>query len=86
MEGDTALTEGHDDGRKENRGSGGRRKGPGVKRLHERGYKDVYCILWKNITVHTDVFNKWVRMKHISRKELTTGTHIVNDTTTSNRK
>ena len=44
-----------------NQGPGGSRRGVGRKRLHEGGYRNVQNILWKDITVHTDVFNEWVK-------------------------
>ena len=48
-----------------NQGPVGSRRGAGKKRLHEGGYRNVQNILWKNITVHTDVFNEWVKMKDL---------------------
>ena len=69
MESSTGQNKDHGDGDglgRVNQGSGGSRRGAGRKRLHEGGYRNVQNILWKNITVHTDVFNEWVKMKDLS--------------------
>ena len=43
-------------------GHGGKRIGAGRKRLHESGYKHVKFCLWKNLSVHADVY-QWIELE-----------------------
>ena len=68
MESSTAQNKDHGDGDglgRLNQGPGGSKRGAGRKRLHEGGYRNIQNILWKNVTVHTNVFNAWIKMKDI---------------------
>ena len=40
---------------------GGTRHGAGRKRIHEEGYKSVPNVLWKSISVHTNVYEEWLK-------------------------
>ena len=42
-------------------GHGGTRHGAGRKRIHEEGYKSVRSVLWKSISVHTNVYEEWLK-------------------------
>lgn len=65
---------------------GGRRVGAGRKRVHEGGYKSVKDLLWKNLTVHTEVFEEWSRIREICgfRNNSDFAVHLLNNMKTHN--
>ena len=44
-------------------GSSGKRLGAGRKRIHEGSYKSVRSSLWKSISLDTNVYERWVRIR-----------------------
>ena len=43
----------------EKRQAGGKRRGSGRKRLYEEGYESVHGLIWKTMSLHTNIFEQW---------------------------
>ena len=63
---------------------GGKQPGAGKKRAHVSGYKQVKSLLWKNISLHTSIFNDWVKLKEdLGFKDHSHFAHYLLDTASS---
>ena len=43
---------------------GGNRRDAGRKRVHDVGYRSVRNVLWKNISIHSSIFDDWIQERH----------------------
>ena len=45
------------------RSHGGKRRGAGRKRQHEKGYKNARSTTWKTIALHKNVYDEWMAFR-----------------------